>query len=124
MTQLAPKVSIPARITEIKQQDSLLMGMVDFGGVLKEVCLDYVPEAQVGQYVLIHVGFAISVLDEQEAVAQIFPDGSYSMYSLNYHRFILHIYLYAMRLGELNGSPFSYSLERVVTNSIDYLFQN
>ena len=43
------------------------MGMVDFGGVLKEVCLDYVPEAKVGQYVLIHVGFAISVLDEEEA---------------------------------------------------------
>jgi len=60
-------LSIPARITEIKQQDSLLMGMVDFGGVLKEVCLDYVPEAKVGQYVLIHVGFAISVLDEEEA---------------------------------------------------------
>ena len=44
---------------------------------------------------------------EQEAAAQIFPDGSYSMYSLNYHRFILHLYFYAIRLGELNGSPFS-----------------
>ncbi len=44
---------------------------------------------------------------EQEAANQIFPDGSYSMYSLNYHRFILHIYLYAIRLGEINNSPFS-----------------
>ena len=43
------------------------MGKVDFGGVLNEVCLDYVPEVKAGQYVLIHVGFAISVLDEEEA---------------------------------------------------------
>ena len=45
---------------------------------------------------------------EREARAQIFPDGSYSMYSLNYHRFVLHIYLYMMRLSELNQSPVSY----------------
>lgn len=60
-------LSIPARIVEIYKDGSLLMGKVDFGGVLKEVCLDYVPEAQAGQYVLIHVGFAISLLDEDEA---------------------------------------------------------
>lgn len=60
-------LSIPGRITEIKLDGSLSMGKVDFGGVIKEVCLDYVPEAKVGQYVLIHVGFAISVMDEEEA---------------------------------------------------------
>ncbi|MDD2922567.1 MAG: HypC/HybG/HupF family hydrogenase formation chaperone [Anaerolineales bacterium] len=60
-------LSIPGKITEIYNDGSLLMGKVDFGGALKEVCLDYVPEAQTGQYVLIHVGFAISVLDEEEA---------------------------------------------------------
>ena len=43
---------------------------------------------------------------EQEAAAQIFPDGSYSMYSLNYHRFILHIYLYAMQLGRIESFSF------------------
>ena len=64
-------LSIPGRIREITNQDSPIMGMVDFGGVVKEVCLDYVPEAQVGQYVLIHVGFAISVLDEEEAQARL-----------------------------------------------------
>jgi hypothetical protein len=58
---------------------------------------------------------------EQEAVNQIFPDGSYSMYSLNYHRFILHIYLYAIRLGEINNSPFSPQLINSVTKSIEYL---
>ena len=60
---------------------------------------------------------------EQESTAQIFPDGSYSMYSLNYHRFILHIYLYAIKLGGLNGSPFSESLMQRVAKSIDYLYQ-
>ncbi len=43
------------------------MGKVDFGGVIKEICLDFVPEAKVGDYCIIHVGFAISVLDEKEA---------------------------------------------------------
>ncbi len=47
------------------------MGIVDFGGVSREICLDYVPEAQVGQYALIHVGFAISLLDEEEALATL-----------------------------------------------------
>ena len=60
---------------------------------------------------------------EQEAAAQIFPDGSYSMYSINYHRFVLHIYLYAIRLGELNNSPFSDSLYTFVSASIDFLTQ-
>jgi hypothetical protein len=60
---------------------------------------------------------------EQEATAQIFLDGSYSMYSLNYHRFILHIYLYAIRLAELNKTPFSEALKERVAKSVDYLSQ-
>jgi hydrogenase expression/formation protein HypC len=64
-------LSIPGKISEIYNDGSLLMGKIDFGGVLKEVCLDYVPEAKVGQYVLIHVGFAISLLDEDEAMETI-----------------------------------------------------
>ena len=64
-------LSIPARITEINQKGTLLMGTVDFGGVSREICLDYVPEARVGQYALIHVGFAISLLDEEEALATL-----------------------------------------------------
>lgn len=43
------------------------MGRVDFGGVIREVCLAYVPEARIGDYVIVHVGFAISQLDEDEA---------------------------------------------------------
>ena len=58
---------------------------------------------------------------EQEAATQIFSDGSYSMYSINYHRFILHIYLYAIRLADINHVPFSSQLKSSVANSVDYL---
>ena len=60
-------LAIPGRITEIHQKDSLRMAKIDFGGIVKEVCLDYTPEAKVGDYALIHVGFAISLMDEEEA---------------------------------------------------------
>jgi hydrogenase expression/formation protein HypC len=60
-------LSIPGKITEIYEKDSLKMAKIDFGGIVKEVCLAYTPEGQVGNYVLIHVGFAISLMDEQEA---------------------------------------------------------
>jgi hydrogenase expression/formation protein HypC len=60
-------LGIPGRLTEVGHQDDLPMGKVDFGGITKEVCLAYTPEAQLGDYVLIHVGFAISRIDEAEA---------------------------------------------------------
>ena len=60
-------LGVPARIEEIYQKDGLKMARVDFGGVFREVCLDYVPEANVGEYCIIHVGFAISLLSETEA---------------------------------------------------------
>lgn len=58
---------------------------------------------------------------EREARAQIFPDGAYSMYSLNYHRFVLHLYLYAMRLAEINHYPLSAHIGQAVAASLDYL---
>jgi len=60
-------LAIPGKITEIYQKDSLRMAKIDFGGITKETCLAYTPEAKVGDYVLIHVGFAISLMDEEEA---------------------------------------------------------
>jgi hydrogenase expression/formation protein HypC len=60
-------LGIPGKITEIYQKDSLKMAKIDFGGIVKEVCLAYTPEAKVGNYALIHVGFAISLMDEEEA---------------------------------------------------------
>jgi hydrogenase expression/formation protein HypC len=60
-------LGIPGKITELYEKDSLKMAKVDFGGIAKEACLTYTPEAQVGQYALIHVGFAITLMDEDEA---------------------------------------------------------
>ncbi len=60
-------LGVPARIEEIYEKEGLKMARVDFGGVIREVCLDYVPEAKVGDYCIIHVGFAISLLSEAEA---------------------------------------------------------
>ena len=61
-------LAIPGKITSIAGDDLLSRtGKVDFGGILKEVSLAYVPEAKVGEYVVVHVGFAISRLDESEA---------------------------------------------------------
>jgi hydrogenase expression/formation protein HypC len=61
-------LAIPGKVTSISGEDPLLRsGKVDFGGVLKEVSLAYVPEVMVGDYVIVHVGFALSRVDEAEA---------------------------------------------------------
>ena len=61
-------LAVPGKVTSITGDDSLTrMGKVDFGGVLKEVSLAYVPEVQLGDYVIVHVGFALSRVDEEEA---------------------------------------------------------
>jgi hydrogenase expression/formation protein HypC len=61
-------LGIPGKVTEIRDEAGLAMGKVDFGGVRKDACLAYLPEVKVGDYVIIHVGFAISRLDEEEAL--------------------------------------------------------
>jgi hydrogenase expression/formation protein HypC len=61
-------LAVPGKITEIYQANGLLMGRIDFGGVIREACLTYVPEAKVGDYTIIHVGFALNLIDEQEAM--------------------------------------------------------
>jgi hydrogenase expression/formation protein HypC len=60
-------LGIPGKVVEIYEANDVRMGKVDFGGVQKEVCLAYVPEIAVGDYTIIHVGFAITQLDEQSA---------------------------------------------------------
>ena len=61
-------LAIPGKVTSIDGDDPLMRsGKVDFGGVLREVSLAYVPEVQVGDYVIVHVGFALSRVDEAEA---------------------------------------------------------
>jgi len=60
-------LAVPGKILSIGGDDVLRHGMVSFGGISKQVNLAYVPEAHVGDYVIVHVGFAISVVDEAEA---------------------------------------------------------
>ncbi len=60
-------LGIPGKIVERFERDGLPMAKVEFGGILKETCLTYTPEAQLGDYVVVHVGFAISQVDEAEA---------------------------------------------------------
>ena len=66
-------LAVPGKIVSLIEEDALALrlGKVDFGGIQKEVCLAYTPEASVGDYVLVHVGFSLSVIDEAEA-QQIF----------------------------------------------------
>jgi hydrogenase expression/formation protein HypC len=60
-------LAVPGRVVEITGEGELRMGKVDFSGVQRKACLAYVPEVQLGDYVLVHVGFAISRIDEQAA---------------------------------------------------------
>jgi hydrogenase expression/formation protein HypC len=60
-------LAIPGKIVELFQKQDLLMARVQFGGIVREACLEYVPDAKVGEYVLVHVGFALSKVDEEEA---------------------------------------------------------
>jgi len=60
-------LAIPGRVEEITTEGDLRMGRVNFGGVVKRVCLDYVPEVEVGDYTIVHVGFALSRIDQESA---------------------------------------------------------
>ena len=60
-------LGVPGKILEIYEKDGLRMGKVDFSGVTRESCLTYVPDAEEGDYVVVHVGFAISKISEEDA---------------------------------------------------------
>ena len=64
-------LGVPGKVIEKYESGGLQMGKVDFGGIVREACLAYVPDVEVGEYTLIHVGFAISKLSEQEAMETI-----------------------------------------------------
>lgn len=61
-------LGIPAKVIELYQSNGMKMAKVDFGGALKEACMEYLPEVKVGDYTIVHVGFGLSILDEQEAL--------------------------------------------------------
>ena len=60
-------LGVPGKIVEIYETNGLKMAKIDFGGVIREGCLEYVPDTEVGDYVIVHVGFAISQVSEEEA---------------------------------------------------------
>ena len=60
-------LAIPGKVLDKTERDGTLLGHVDFGGIIRQVQLDFVPEVEVGEYVIVHVGFALSRLDAEEA---------------------------------------------------------
>lgn len=60
-------LAVPGRVISVAERDGTLMANVDFGGVTRDVCLQYIPDVAVGEYVVVHVGFAIQRLDEASA---------------------------------------------------------
>jgi len=61
-------LAIPGKLVEIIEEAGLKMGRLDYNGTVNKVCLEYVPEIELGQYALVHAGFAISIVDEEEAI--------------------------------------------------------
>jgi len=64
-------LAVPGKVTEIYEANGLKMGKVDYDGTIQEACLEYCPEVEVGQYTVVHAGFAISILNEEEAQASL-----------------------------------------------------
>ena len=61
-------LAVPGQVESLFEQNGMCMGKVNFGGVIKEVCLAYLPDVKAGDYVIVHVGFAISRIDEVTAM--------------------------------------------------------
>jgi hydrogenase expression/formation protein HypC len=61
-------LGVPGKVIELYETNGMKMAKIDFGGVVKEACMEYLPEVKLGDYTIIHVGFGLSILDEQEAM--------------------------------------------------------
>jgi hydrogenase expression/formation protein HypC len=61
-------LGVPGKIIELYEKTGLNMARIDFGGVIREACVDFLPEAKVGDYTIIHAGFALNLLDEKDAL--------------------------------------------------------
>ena len=64
-------LAIPGRVLEKAEENGLVMGLIDYAGMRNKACLTYTPEAEVGDYVIVHAGFALQVLNEDEAEASL-----------------------------------------------------
>ncbi len=60
-------LAIPGKLIELKEVQGIRMGKANFGGIVKQICLEYTPEARIDDYILVHVGFALAIIDEAEA---------------------------------------------------------
>jgi hydrogenase expression/formation protein HypC len=60
-------LAIPGKVLEINEENGLSMGLIDYAGTQNTACLAYTPEVEIGQYVIVHAGFALQILNEQEA---------------------------------------------------------
>lgn len=60
-------LAVPGKVLEISEENGLPMGLIDYAGARNTVCLAYTPEVEIGQYVIVHAGFALQILNEQEA---------------------------------------------------------
>lgn len=60
-------LAIPGKIVELKETGSMRMGRIDYGGITREACLEYIADPKIGEYVMVHVGFAISKVDAEQA---------------------------------------------------------
>ena len=61
-------LAIPGKVIEIYEEAGLRMGKIDYAGTVNKVCLEYIPEIEIGQYTVVHAGFALSIIDEEEAM--------------------------------------------------------
>jgi hydrogenase expression/formation protein HypC len=64
-------LGIPAKVIELYESNGMKMARVDFGGVIKEACMEYLPEVKLGDYTIVHVGFGLSIVDEKEALETV-----------------------------------------------------
>ena len=64
-------LAVPGRVLEINEENGLVMGLIDYAGTRSKACLTYTPEAGVGDFVIVHAGFALQLLDEEEAAASL-----------------------------------------------------
>ena len=60
-------LAIPGKVVETYDENGIKMGKIDYSGTINTACLEYIPEIEIGQYTLVHAGFALSILDEEEA---------------------------------------------------------
>ena len=61
-------LGIPAKVIELYESNGMKMARVDFGGAIKEACMEYLPDVKLGDYTIVHVGFGLSIVDEKEAL--------------------------------------------------------